>query len=274
MSSRFSRASRVKLLGLGVIAVTSAYLVHQWKFRDGARLEGSGRPLTDAERTEIQQALERGREKAQAADAGWRAAMDSIASKNILGDRDSGDCPIHVPLHAASEKNPPLWLNRIKEENLAKAKSAWGNFYAEQSKEITKAIAVPQTNEKIASLLGDANRTKLLDMEWEVAFVLDVDNEPKYSFGNGPTGGKQYWPGMMAGNVYIYDYRTKKIECAANIVVENAPSIKFEYKKMIDPGRPDLNQGRVELEQALRRDLLEMMYLKLSSEIRYQVRAK
>lgn len=273
MSFLRSRENRIKLAGFAVVAALSAYLVHQWKFREGARPGADGRPLTEAERTEIQRALERGRERAQAADAGWRAAMDVLTSKNIIGDRDSGDCPIHVPLHAASDKKLPFWLNRIKEENLRREKSVWGKFYDEQSKEITKAIALPQTSETIGTLLGDALRTKMLDMEWEVTFVLDVDKEPRLRYGEGPMG-KEYEAGMVGGHAYVYDYRTKKIECAAHIVAENAPVVKYEYKKAAEGAVRDFDQGRLEAEQKLRVDLLEMMYLRLSNEIRYRAKVQ
>lgn len=273
MSFLRSRENRIKLAGFAVLAVVSAYLVHQWKFRDGARSETDGRVLTEAERVEIQRALDLGRERAQAANAGWRAAIDVLTSKTIIGDRDTGDCPIRVPLHPANDKKPPLWLNRVKEENLSREKSAWGKFYDEQSKEITKAIAMPQTSEKIASLLGDALRTKMLDMEWEVTFVLDVDNEPRLSYAEGPMG-KEYTPGMVGGHAYVYDYRSKKIECAAHIVAENAPVIKYEYKKAPDGPMAQLEQGRLEAEAKLRLDLLEMMYLKLSNEIRYRAKTQ
>lgn len=269
--TRKTRWSMVFAHWLVLVAVVVVLIFMRWDV--GIHDPDAGhRPLTDDERAGVQKSLDQARRRAEVAQKAWRGGIEQAVEKDVIPKIEFGACPVDVARPSTTDDHAPIWLNRMKgplpdvSSNWTmnpNASSNWTNSYEKSAEDIELILGAKVTPETAARLLEDAKRLEVMEIPWEVTFLVETEVEPV-------ARGSSYDSGIVAGRTYLYDYRTKRVECAGRVLAKNSDRVNFNYTELLLP-----SGGRIGTDQefwlALKRDLRISTYRQVADSMRYRV---
>ncbi len=81
--------------------------------------------------------------------------------------------------------------------------------------------------------------------KFDLALYIDLETKAKAA------GGESFQGGAVMGTAFLYDYETRKIECAAHFAATSSSSLKlFEHSTVETAGAVDMMKNALELVQA------------------------
>jgi hypothetical protein len=241
---------------LGLAALLVLLVLLRWE--GGAAAGAHERPLTEGERAEIQGSLDRARGRAEAAQQAWRRGIEEAVGQEVGPKADLGECPVNVPRPSSVDDRAPIWLNRIKGPP-PRMSSAWsmdpgatcnwmsGYEKVAEDPELAPGARLPPGT--AARLLEQAKALEATDLPWEVTFLIETE---------APSG-------AVVGRTYLYDYRTKKVECAGRVSVTTSDGLKPGYREPSPGDNPARSEG-----ERRRRDLRISMHRQVADSVSFR----
>lgn len=180
-----------------------------------AILAATGCNAGSAAVAEARLVLTAGVEEARSDDAARRAGLVEFWAARVTTAPEHPECPYELP-----ENGDDSRVQLVLESEL---ETAAGPRFAALSGERTRLMAEVLLQERPSTAYGrefaEAVDASLAPWPWDVTIIAHDRTTPRY------THDGVYFPGMVGGQIVVWDYELGRVVCAARVAETNSPDV-------------------------------------------------
>jgi hypothetical protein len=156
----------------------------------------------------------------EASDATRRAALNTYWQNRITTALDDPPCRFDLPSDSADPR-----LQIVSDRDLQSFSGPQRAVFASANTRLMADILIAdRPNRAEADEFSARAESVAAPWPWDISIITDEYSRPRY------THEGVYFPGMVAGQVVVWNYETGRVECAARVASTNSPDV-------IDRGR-------------------------------------